>query len=88
MLHLLLFYASNKSYYLKKSSSLLSLKFCKKRACTQCCGSGMFIPDPGFYLYLSVFISHEFHKIEDYFIFEMLKKKIWPNFHRIIEVFT
>jgi hypothetical protein len=32
--------------------------------------------------------SHEFHKIEYYFIFEMLKKKIWVNFQRIIEVFT
>jgi hypothetical protein len=24
----------------------------------------------------------------NYFIFEMLKKKIWPNFQRIIELFT
>jgi hypothetical protein len=24
----------------------------------------------------------------NYFIFEMLKKKIWANFHRIIELFT
>jgi hypothetical protein len=36
------------------------------------------------------FCSHEAHKIENYFIFEMLKKKIWANFQRIIivEVFT
>jgi hypothetical protein len=27
-------------------------------------------------------------RIRDYFIFEMLKKKIWPNFPRNIEVFT
>ncbi len=29
-----------------------------------------------------------FHKIVNYFIFEMLKKKIWANFQRIIELFT
>jgi hypothetical protein len=34
-----------------------------------------------------LFCSHKFHKIE-YFIFEMLKKKIWPNFQIIIEVLT
>ncbi len=34
------------------------------------------------------FCSHESHKIENYFIFEMLKKKIWANFQRILEVFT
>jgi hypothetical protein len=34
------------------------------------------------------FCSHKFHKIEYYFIFDMLKKKIWPNFSRIMEVFT
>jgi hypothetical protein len=28
------------------------------------------------------------HKIINYFIFEMLKKKIWVNFERIIELFT
>ncbi len=32
------------------------------------------------------FWSHEFHKIELFF-FEMLKKKIWANFQRIIEHF-
>ncbi len=34
------------------------------------------------------FRSHKFHKIESYFIFEMLKKKMQANFQRIIEVFT
>ncbi len=34
------------------------------------------------------FCSYKFHKIENYFIFEMLKKKIWANFQRIIELFT
>jgi hypothetical protein len=34
------------------------------------------------------FCSHKFHKIVNYFIFEMLKKKIWPSFQRIIEHFT
>jgi hypothetical protein len=32
--------------------------------------------------------SHKFHKIVNYFIFEVLKKKIWANFQRIIELFT
>ncbi len=35
-----------------------------------------------------MFCSHKFHKTEYYFIFDMLKKKIWPNFPRSIEVFT
>jgi hypothetical protein len=35
-----------------------------------------------------LFLSHKFHKIEYYVIFEMLKKKIWANFQRIVEVFT
>jgi hypothetical protein len=30
------------------------------------------------------FCSHKFHKIENYFIFEMPKKKIWASFQRII----
>ncbi len=34
-----------------------------------------------------LFFNHKFHKIEYYFIFEMLKKKIWANFQRIIKVF-
>ncbi len=32
--------------------------------------------------------SHKFHKIVHYFSFEVLKKKIWANFPRIIELFT
>jgi hypothetical protein len=32
--------------------------------------------------------SHQFHKIENYFSFEVLKKKIWAYFQRIIELFT
>ncbi len=31
---------------------------------------------------------HIFHKIVNYFGFEVLKKKIWANFQRIIELFT
>jgi hypothetical protein len=37
--------------------------------------------------YHSFLCSHKFHKM-NYFIFEMLKKKIWANFQRIIELFT
>ncbi len=32
--------------------------------------------------------SHKFHKIANYFSFDVLKKKIWANFQRIIELFT
>ncbi len=32
--------------------------------------------------------SHKFHKIEHYFSFEVMKKKILANFQRIIELFT
>ncbi len=32
--------------------------------------------------------SHKFHKIVHYFSFDVLKKKIWANFQRIIELFT
>ncbi len=32
--------------------------------------------------------SHKFHKFVIYFSFEVLKKKIWENFQRIIELFT
>jgi hypothetical protein len=64
----------------------------------------MFIPDPDFYLSriikrqqkrgvkknLSYQFqkSHQFHKIEHYFIFEKLKKIIWANFQRMKELFT
>jgi hypothetical protein len=47
---------------------------------------GSRIPDPKTVV-TPVFSSHKFHKIENYFIFEM-KKKIWANFQRIIELFT
>ncbi len=69
----------------------------------QCCGSRMFIPDPGSWflpipdlgsripdlgsknrnkregwkkICYTFFCSHKFHKIVNYFIFEMLKKKL------------
>jgi hypothetical protein len=32
--------------------------------------------------------SHKVHKIAHYFSFDVLKKKIWANFQRIIELFT
>ncbi len=32
--------------------------------------------------------SHKFHKIAHYFSFDVLKKKIWASFQRIIELFT
>jgi hypothetical protein len=32
--------------------------------------------------------NHKFHKIVNYFSLEVLKKKIWPNFQRYIELFT
>jgi hypothetical protein len=37
---------------------------------------------------ISFFCSHKFHKIVNYFIFEMLKKKNWTSFRRIKELFT
>jgi hypothetical protein len=58
----------------------------------------MFIPDPKkatkergekICCQLSyLFCSHKFHVIEKYLIFEMLTKKIWANFQKIIELFT
>jgi hypothetical protein len=62
----------------------------------------MFIPDPDPDLSISdpttttkergdIFVlpfrSNKFHKIGNYFIFELLKNKIWANFQRIIELF-
>jgi hypothetical protein len=32
--------------------------------------------------------NHKFHKIENYFSFEVLKRKIWASFQRFIELFT
>jgi hypothetical protein len=57
----------------------------------------MFIPDPKTATKESgekkischtFFCSHNFHKIEHYLIFEILKKRIWANFQRIIELCT
>ncbi len=47
------------------------------------------ISDPGSIkiCYHTFFCSPKFHKIQ-YVIFEMVKKKIWANFQRIVEVFT
>jgi hypothetical protein len=63
----------------------------------QCCGSGMFIPDPKNsnkregeqkFLVISFFVATNFTKLKNYFIFKMPKKKIWANFQRIIELFA
>jgi hypothetical protein len=66
----------------------------------QCCGSWFLpIPDPGSKnsnkregwkkIFCHNFLcSHKFHKIANYFSFEVLKKKIWAHFQRIIELFT
>jgi hypothetical protein len=61
----------------------------------------MFIPDPDFYpsripdlgsriqkQQQNFLCSHILHKIAHYFSFDVLKKKIWANFQRIIELFT
>ncbi len=78
----------------------------------QCCGTGMFIPDPGSWLlpnpdpgsqipdpnsnkreewkkisFHTFFCSLKFYKIENYFIFGMLKKKMWVNFKEIYRTF-
>ncbi len=37
---------------------------------------------------LNFLCSHKFHKIANYFNFELLKKKIWVNFQRIVELFN
>jgi hypothetical protein len=34
------------------------------------------------------FCSHKYHKIENYFNFKLMKKKIWSNLARIIELST
>jgi hypothetical protein len=46
------------------------------------------IPDPKAATNYLFFCSHKFHKIKNYFIFEMLKNKIRTSFQRIIELFT
>jgi hypothetical protein len=35
----------------------------------------------------TLFCSHKFHKTENYFVFELLKKKILANFQKIMELF-
>jgi hypothetical protein len=40
------------------------------------------------FTFLYLFYSHKFNKIVNYFMFEMLNKKIWANFERMIELFT
>jgi hypothetical protein len=35
-----------------------------------------------------VYVATKFNKIVNYFSFDVLKKKIWANFQRIIELFT
>jgi len=35
---------------------------------------------------LIFFCGHKFHKIDNYFIFEMPKKKFWASFQRITEL--
>jgi hypothetical protein len=62
---------------------------------SQCCGSGMVIPNPGSknsikerggkIVVLPFFCSH---KIENYFIFELVKKTIFVSLQRIVELFT
>ncbi len=37
---------------------------------------------------LTFFVDTNFTKIENHFIFEMLKKKIWSIFRRILELLT
>jgi hypothetical protein len=37
---------------------------------------------------LPFFCSHKYHKFENYFIFELAKKKIWSNLQKTIELFT
>jgi hypothetical protein len=57
---------------------------------------GSRIPDPktatkergGKKICYNFLFSHKVHKIANYFSFEVVKKKIWANFQRIIELFT
>ncbi len=35
-----------------------------------------------------LFCSHKYHKIETYFIIELVKKTRWANLHRIVKLFT
>ncbi len=73
---------------------MLTTDMLEKSSGRQCCGSGMFIPDPGSqnsnksegwekFFFILFFVTTNFNKIENYFIFEMLKKKIWSNFKEL-----
>jgi hypothetical protein len=57
----------------------------------RCCGSGVFIPDPDFCHPGSRIQKRQQkrgdHKIVNYFIYELVKKTIWANLQRIIELF-
>jgi hypothetical protein len=57
----------------------------------------LYIPDPKpaakergdkKFVVLLFFVAKNHHKIVNYFIFELVKKKIWANLQRIIELFT
>jgi hypothetical protein len=37
---------------------------------------------------ITFYVATNFNKLQNYFSFEVLKKKIWANFQRIIELFT
>ncbi len=37
---------------------------------------------------IPLYVATKLHKIENYFSFVVLKKKIWANFQRILELFT
>jgi hypothetical protein len=65
----------------------------------QCCGFRMFIPDPGSKnsnkregrkknLCHTFLCSHKFHKLYIILVLQVLKKKIWANFQKIIELFA
>jgi hypothetical protein len=60
---------------------------------------GSLISDPGSkdsnkreglkkFVVITFSVATKFHKIANYFSFEVLKKKIWANFQRILELFT
>jgi hypothetical protein len=95
---------SNDNFSRGPTITILSILLLLQR--NQCCGSGMFIPDPDFYpsripdpktatkergekfFYVIPVLYSQFHKNNNYFSFEVLKKKIWANFLKIIELFT
>jgi hypothetical protein len=40
------------------------------------------------FVVITFLCNHKFHRIANYSSFELLKKKIWANFQRIIELFN